>query len=242
MFSSARFLANLRNSPADPGWTSRVADVLIDHAALWAAQTNCWVLARGPGEPAVVIDAPPEPAKVATLLASHRLPAAALILTHGHVDHAGGAGTVEQDHGVSTWVHPDDDFLTLDPDTQLRALFGMRPPGSYEPPANRTSLADGDILELAGFEIRVRHTPGHTPGHVCLEIVGEGVLFSGDQLFAGSIGRTDLPGGSYPQLMQSMQTRVLDLADDTRVLPGHGPETTIGRERKTNPFLSGLDS
>jgi hydroxyacylglutathione hydrolase len=214
--------------------------VLIDHDVLWLAQTNCWVLARGRGEPAVIIDAPPDPEGVGRLLARHDLPAAGLILTHGHVDHAAGAGRVEQDHGVTTWVHPADDFLTLDPDSQLRMLFGVRPPGEYAGPVRRRSVGDGEMLHIAGFELRVRHTPGHTPGHVCLEVVGEGVLFSGDQLFAGSVGRTDLPGGSYEQLMRSMRERVLDLPDEVEVLPGHGPRTTIGRERLSNPFLRGL--
>ena len=207
---------------------------------LWVAQTNCWILAHGPGEPAVIIDAPPDLAGITSLLARHRLGAAALVLTHGHVDHAGGAGEVERAHRVATWVHPDDDFLTLAPDEQLRLLFGFRPPGDYDAPADRRLIADGDILEVAGFRLIVRHTPGHTPGHVCFEVEDEGVLFSGDQLFAGSVGRTDLPGGSYAALMQSMRDRVLDLPDDVRVLPGHGPETTIGHERRTNPFLRDL--
>ncbi|MEX2655432.1 MAG: MBL fold metallo-hydrolase [Acidimicrobiia bacterium] len=215
--------------------------MLIDSDVLWMAQTNCWVLARGPGEPAVIIDAPPDSERIVALLARHRLSAAALVLTHGHVDHAGGAESVERSLGVKSWVHPDDDFLTLAPEDQLRALFGMRPPGEYGAPINRVSLADSDILEVAGFRLRVRHTPGHTPGHVCLEVIDEGVLFSGDQLFAGSVGRTDLPGGSWDQLIESMRSRVLDLPDDYRVLPGHGPETTIGRERRTNPFLVDLD-
>jgi glyoxylase-like metal-dependent hydrolase (beta-lactamase superfamily II) len=141
---------------------------------------------------------------------------------------------------VSTWVHPDDDFLTLAPEAQVQALFGARIPGDFGAPVDRRALAHDQVIDLAGFTLRVRHTPGHTPGHVCFEVVGEGVLFSGDQLFAGSIGRTDLPGGSHDQLMASMRDRVLDLADDVRVLPGHGPETTIGRERRTNPFLIGL--
>jgi hydroxyacylglutathione hydrolase len=214
--------------------------VLIDRDVLWVAQTNCWVLSRGRGEPAVLIDAPPEPARIGELLARHDLAAAALLLTHGHIDHAGGAGEVERQHGVVTWVHPDDDFLTLHPEDQLRMLFGLQPPGSYSVPSDRLPLSDDQLLHLAGFDVRVRHTPGHTPGHVCFEILDEGVLFSGDQLFAGSIGRTDLPGGSYDRLMTSMRDRVLDLTDDVRVLPGHGPETTIGRERLTNPFLRDL--
>jgi hydroxyacylglutathione hydrolase len=214
--------------------------VLIDHDVLWFAQTNCWVLARGPGQPAVVIDAPPEPERVGALLERHRLIPVGLLLTHGHVDHAGGAGPVSQAHGISSWVHPDDDFLTLRPDDQLKSLFGMRPPGEYGVPVDRQPLSDHQVLDLAGFQIGVRHTPGHTPGHVCFELMDEGVLFAGDQLFAGSVGRTDLPGGSYEQLMASMRDRVLDLEDDVRVLPGHGPETTIGRERRTNPFLAHL--
>ena len=217
-----------------------VVVMLIDYDVLWFAQTNCWVLARGPGQEAVVIDAPPEPDKVGFLLERHQLVPVGLLLTHGHVDHAGGAGPVSRNHGISSWVHPDDDFLTLRPDDQLRTLFGMEPPGEYGVPVDRHPLADGQVLDLAGFRIGVRHTPGHTPGHVCFELLGEGVLFAGDQLFAGSVGRTDLPGGSYEQLMDSMRHRVLDLDDDVRVLPGHGPETTIGRERSTNPFLADL--
>ncbi len=138
---------------------------------------------------------------------------------------------------VSAYVHPDDDFLTLDPVGQLRRLLGFPLPGDHPPPAHRRPLAGGQVLDLAGIEIEVRHTPGHTPGHCCFRVPSEEWLFSGDQLFAGSIGRTDLPGGDFDQLMRSMDEQVLDLPDDTRVLPGHGPETTVGRERRTNPFL-----
>jgi glyoxylase-like metal-dependent hydrolase (beta-lactamase superfamily II) len=102
------------------------------------------------------------------------------------------------------------------------------------------TLEDGTTLSFAGVDLDVLHTPGHTPGHCCFHLATDGILFSGDQLFAGSIGRTDLPGGNYEQLMTSMATRVLTLGDDTRVLPGHGPATTIARERLTNPFLVGL--
>jgi glyoxylase-like metal-dependent hydrolase (beta-lactamase superfamily II) len=214
--------------------------VLIDHDVLWLAGTNCWVLAQGRGERAIIVDAPPDVGGVAALVRRHDLVPVALLLTHGHVDHAGGAGPTQESFEVSTWVHPDDDFLTLAPEEQVRALFGTRVPGDLGVPAKRQPLVDDQVIDLAGFSLRVRHTPGHTPGHVCFEVVDEGVLFSGDQLFAGSIGRTDLPGGSYEQLMESMRDRVLVLDDDVRVLPGHGPETTIGRERRTNPFLVGL--
>jgi glyoxylase-like metal-dependent hydrolase (beta-lactamase superfamily II) len=160
-----------------------------------------------------------------------------LLLTHGHIDHTGGSGELTQGTGATVYVHPDDDFLTLHPLEQLRAMFGMIPPGEYDVPEKFESLADGDRLVVAGLTIEVRHTPGHTPGHCCFYVEEQETLFSGDQLFAGSIGRTDFPYGSHQALMASMAEKVMVLHDDTRVLPGHGPETTIGRERRTNPFL-----
>lgn len=211
--------------------------MLIASEALWVAQTNTYVVAREAGGPGLVIDAPPDPEAVAALLARYRITPVGLLLTHGHIDHVGGAGELSRRFGVSAFVHPDDDFLTLDPVGQLRMLFGMVPPGDYAPPERRVALSAGEVLTLAGLELEVRHTPGHTPGHCCFLLAAEGVLFSGDQLFAGSIGRTDLPGGDLSQLLDSMRTQVLVLDDQVRVLPGHGPETTIGRERRTNPFL-----
>jgi len=212
--------------------------MLIQRDVLWLAATNCYVVARGPGEPALIIDAPPDVNRIGALLAANDLVPGALLLTHGHVDHSGGARGAERSLGVSTWVHPADDFLTLHPGEQLERIFGLGVGGDFEPPIDRIDLEHDQRLDLAGFAVRVRHTPGHTPGHVCFELEGDGVIFSGDQLFAGSVGRTDLPGGSFDQLMMSMRERVLDLDDEVRVLPGHGPETTIGRERRTNPFLT----
>jgi glyoxylase-like metal-dependent hydrolase (beta-lactamase superfamily II) len=115
-------------------------------------------------------------------------------------------------------------------------MLGMVPDQDFAPPETYEHLKHGQVLDLCGMRFEVRHTPGHTPGHCCFLLEEEGVLFSGDQLFAGSIGRTDLPGGDFDQLVVSMRERVLDLPDDVRVLPGHGPETTIGWERRTNPF------
>lgn len=214
--------------------------MLIASESLWLAETNTYVVAPGPGGPAIVIDAPPDPEGVGALLARHDLTPVALLLTHGHVDHMGGAGAFVRASGVSAYVHPDDDFLTLDPGRQLRMLFGIEPPGDFAPPDRFEPLVGGRVLDLAGLLIEVRWTPGHTPGHCCFWVPAEGTLFSGDQLFAGSIGRTDLPGGDLQALLTSMRDQVLSLDDEVVVYPGHGPRTTVGRERRTNPFLQDL--
>lgn len=214
--------------------------MLIDARSLWVAGTNCYVVAPERGGPALVIDAPPDPKGVGELLRVNDLTPVGLLLTHAHVDHLGGAGSVVRDFGVTAYLHPDDGWLAASPEDQLRALFGMVPPGDYAPPETYEDLAHDQLLDLAGLPIRVIHTPGHTPGHCCFLLEGEGTLFSGDQLFAGSVGRTDLPGGDWDTLMDSMQGRILSLDDDIEVLPGHGATTTIGRERRTNPFLQGL--
>lgn len=216
--------------------------MLIASSELWLAVTNCYVVAPEPGGPAVVIDVPPDVPAIVDLLTRHDLTPVAALVTHGHIDHVGGAGEFVARTRVAAYLHPDDEWLAADPLTQLRSIFGFAPAGAegaFSPPERFADLADGERLELAGIEIDVLHTPGHTPGHVCFHLPAEGTLFSGDQLFKDSIGRTDLPGGSFEQLMESMAHKVLPLDDETRVLPGHGPETTIGRERRHNPFLRG---
>jgi len=212
--------------------------MLIVGVPAWLAQTNAFIVAEGPGSLAVVVDAPPDPDAIGAVLAQYDLSLAGILLTHGHIDHTGGSGQLTRSTGASVYVHPDDDFLTLHPSEQLMAMFGLIPPGVYDLPKTFEALTDGEVLEVAGLRFEVRHTPGHTPGHCCFYLEEQETLFSGDQLFAGSIGRTDLPRGSFTSLMTSMQEKVLVLPDETRVLPGHGPETTIARERATNPFLT----
>lgn len=217
-------------------------EIYVAGQALWLAQTNCYVVAAERGGMCVIVDAPPDIPAIEALVRRHDLTPVALLTTHGHIDHAGGAGAA-RGYGIDTYLHPDDEFLALDPGSQLSMLFGSADPAMVEAcsfPSSYERLEHGMTLTLAGMEIRVVHTPGHTPGHCCFVIENDGIMFSGDQLFAGSIGRTDLPGGDFGALMRSMAERVLVYADATAVLPGHGPATTIGAERRTNPFLRQL--
>ena len=207
-------------------------------------QTNCWLVATGPGSEALVVD-PGQDALpgIAELCARHRLKPVAALLTHGHLDHLWTVAPLAGAHGIPAYVHPADRHLLTDPlagfDPQARAAFGWL---RLEEPDDVRELADGQAIELAGLRLTVDHTPGHSPGHVTFRVpAGEGEpprLLAGDLVFAGSIGRTDLPGGSMREMLASLATRFLTLSDETVVLPGHGPETTVGRERAYNPFLA----
>ena len=208
--------------------------------------TNCYVLAPGPGEQCVVVDPGLEvESELDALLAEFRLQPVAVILTHGHLDHTFSVTPVCGAKGIPAYIHPDDRDMLVDPmiglSHETRSFFGGRL--TWTEPSDVELLSDGKVLSLAGLEITVDHAPGHTPGSVAFRVPRDGeseVMVSGDLLFAGSIGRTDLPGGSYPQMLESLARVVLPLPDETVVLPGHGVATTICRERATNPFLSDL--
>jgi len=221
--------------------------VLVKSLVADAFGTNCYVVATAPGEQCVIVDPGIGVIKqLDALLAEHRLHPAAVLLTHGHFDHTFSVAPVCGARGITAYIHPSDRELLADPtkglSADITALFGGRL--SYSEPDDVAELTDGLTLHIAGLEITVDHAPGHTRGSVLFRLPGAGspwdaeqICLSGDVLFAGSIGRTDLPGGSYPEMRASLRDKILPLADDTVVLPGHGPQTTIGRERRSNPYL-----
>jgi hydroxyacylglutathione hydrolase len=209
-------------------------------------QTNCWLVAGGPGSEALVVD-PGQDALpgIAELCARHRLQPVAALLTHGHLDHIWTVAPLAGATGIPAFIHPADRHLLADPlagfAPETRDAFGWL---QLQEPDDVRELADGQVLELAGLRLTVDHTPGHTAGHVTFRLPPANFepprLLAGDLVFAGSIGRTDLPGGSTREMLASLATRFLTLPDETLVLPGHGPETTVGRERAGNPFLADL--
>jgi len=211
--------------------------------------TNCYVLATEPGSECIVVDPGKDAAAgVAEVVREHKLKPVSVLVTHGHIDHMWCVAPVAGTYDATAWIHPADRHLLTDPMAGISPeSAGMLLGGSYEfaEPDDVAELADHQSLEIAGIEIGVDHTPGHTPGSVTFRTpydqqgISE-VMFSGDLLFAGSIGRTDLPGGDHPTMLRSLAERVLPLRDDIAVLPGHGEQTTIGRERATNPFLLDL--
>ena len=207
--------------------------------------TNCYVVATGPGEECVVVD--PGIGVVPGLdavLDKHRLRPVAVLLTHGHLDHTFAVAPVCGARGITAYIHPADRELLADPakglSLDLNQLFGGRL--SYAEPEDVAPLTDGAELSIAGLAITVDHAPGHTGGSVLFHVPGSEapLCLTGDVLFAGSIGRTDLPGGDHAAMLASLHDKVLPLPDGTLVLPGHGPTTTIGRERASNPYLLDL--
>ncbi|MGH3216552.1 MAG: MBL fold metallo-hydrolase [Trebonia sp.] len=210
-----------------------------------ALAANCYIVAPAPGEECVIID-PGQDAErgIEELLARYRLKPVAVLLTHGHIDHVWSVGPVCGAKGIPAWIHPADRGLLADPASGLALNVGQELFGgiAFTEPDDVRELTDGAALELAGVQLTVGHVPGHTPGSVTFRGGADDLdaLFSGDLLFAGSIGRTDLPGGDHAAMLKSL-ARTLTLPDGTVVLPGHGPQTTVGAERRTNPFLTGLE-
>jgi glyoxylase-like metal-dependent hydrolase (beta-lactamase superfamily II) len=197
---------------------------------------NCYLVRRDDSDRAVIVDPGDEPERLLGAIDSLGVTLEAILLTHTHFDHVGAVAPVARATGAKVWC-PEIEVPILADIMSFVPWPGFGPYESYD--ADET-VKGGERLELAGFEIDVLFTPGHSPGHVTYSIPGEAALFSGDVLFQGSVGRTDLPGGDWPTLLQSIGSLVEAFPEETRVYPGHMGLTTLGAERATNPFLTEL--
>jgi hydroxyacylglutathione hydrolase len=196
-------------------------------------QCNCSILGDEQTREAMVIDPGDQIDDILKILAQEKLTLKQIVITHAHIDHIGGAMKLKAATGAPILMNQSD-YAQLKLLPIQAAWVGMRSPGAVEVDE---AVGDGRVLKIGSIPVNVIHTPGHTEGSICLFLPGEKKLIAGDTLFAGSIGRTDLPGGSMDKILRSLHTRVLALPDETEVTPGHGPQTTIGEERETNPFL-----
>jgi glyoxylase-like metal-dependent hydrolase (beta-lactamase superfamily II) len=201
--------------------------------AVGPLQCNCSIIGDETTREAMVIDPGDDIDDIVAILEEHKLQVKQIVITHAHIDHVGGAMKLRARTGASILLNQNDYALLKMLDVQASWL-GMSDPGKVEIEAE---LAHDQTLTAGNLTANVLHTPGHTEGSVCLYFPAEKILIAGDTLFARSIGRTDLPGGSFEKIMHSLHERVLSLPDDTAVIPGHGPVTTIGEEREENPFL-----
>jgi glyoxylase-like metal-dependent hydrolase (beta-lactamase superfamily II) len=207
----------------------------INNFILGEFETNCYVVCKNRScRDCLIIDAGLQADELVEFLESCKLTPASVILTHGHADHIAGLQLLQKKWPeLKVCIHSLDVEMLTRPDINLSMLAGtlieIKPPDIL--------LSDGQLIEQLGISLKVIHTPGHTPGGICLYSKGEQLLFSGDTLFAGSVGRTDFPGGNMQQLIKSVKEKLLILPDRTKVLPGHGPATTIGEEKQSNPFL-----
>jgi glyoxylase-like metal-dependent hydrolase (beta-lactamase superfamily II) len=199
-------------------------------------QCNCSIFGDEASGEALVIDPGDEVERILEILAQHGLKVKAIVVTHAHLDHVGGAQKLKTTTGAPVYMNAADRQLLAMLDAQA-AWLGMRPP---EQPVIDADAREGEALELGGAEFRVLHTPGHTPGSISLWIPAEGKVIAGDTLFRDSIGRTDLPGGDGRRILTSIRDKLLALPEETVVVPGHGEETTIGREKEFNYFLQRL--
>jgi hydroxyacylglutathione hydrolase len=211
--------------------------MILETRAVLPMQKNGYVLGCEETREGVIIDPGDEVGLLLDCVAQHRLTVVYILLTHAHVDHISGVGRAKQALGAPVVLHRDDLFL-YERAVQQALAFGLH--AEPQPPVDQFYDGPGP-WRFGRYELFVHHTPGHSPGGVCLQLGNAGaapVLFVGDALFAGSIGRTDLPGGDYAALLRSIRDVLLPFGDEAIVHPGHGPSTTIGRERRTNPFLT----
>ena len=213
--------------------TSKIEDMTIETFPVGPLQCNCTILGDEATGEAIVIDPGDEVGRIHRRLTELGLKVKQILVTHAHIDHVGGALRLKRRTGAPILLN-ENDLALLEMMESQAGWLGIATPETAPPDEN---LADGLTVGLEKFPARVIHTPGHTQGSVCLHFAPMKLLIAGDTLFAGSIGRTDLPGGNSAQIIDSIESRLMALPDETRVLQGHGPMTTIGVERRSNPFL-----
>ncbi len=212
------------------------------------ASANCWFLASGPGQECVIVDpgGPDVSWQITQLCLEYELKPVAVLITHGHIDHTFSVLPTCDGYAIPAFIHSEDRILLTHPERALSPLFAATLEGStFVEPTDVRELRNGELLEIVGMKISAIHAPGHTRGSLLYHFddgSGDQAMVSGDVLFAGSIGRTDLPSGSAVDMENTLRKKILPLPDSLRVLPGHGPETTIGREKLVNPFLKDIRS
>jgi len=205
--------------------------MIIEKLEVGPIASNCYIVGDEANREGIIIDPGDEADQILSKVEDLKLKIKLIVLTHGHGDHVGALGEVQEATGAEVVIHTDDaDFLKEGHPLSQMLGFSHQPP----PPPDRL-LKGGDSIDIGNLHFLVLHTPGHTPGGICL--LGEGVVFTGDTLFNFGIGRADFPGASYNQLLNSIHTKLMVLPDNTTAYPGHGPKTTIGTERQMNPFL-----
>jgi len=207
--------------------------VILKKLVVGPFASNCYIVGSESTKEGMIIDPGDEANQILKNMKELQLDIKSIVLTHGHIDHIGALKEIKEATGAEVAIHSDD-AESLRQSQSFGALFGISYPA---PPSPDRLLKGGDSLDIGDLHFSVLHTPGHTPGGICL--LGQGVVFTGDTLFNYGVGRTDLPGGSYSQLMNSIHTKLVVLPDNTIVYSGHGPDTTIGAERQANPFLRG---
>ena len=209
--------------------------MILEMLTVGPFQENCYVVGDEASGVGALVDPGDEAARIAIAVEQTNLDIGRILLTHAHIDHVGAVGALADEYACPVLMHAEAEPM-LKALPQQAVMMGMR--FGRVPTVDRY-VADEEIIEVGGLSLRSLYTPGHAPGHLAFYVEDEGLVLSGDALFAGSVGRVDLPGGSMEVLMRSIEERLLTLPDDTEVFPGHGPRTTIGEERAHNPFLQG---